>query len=463
MSEQSIKQIYRETEKYLDKEVELKGWIRNIRVSSNLGFIDLNDGSFFRGIQIVFENNLDNFEEISKTGIGSAIAIKGVLVKSEGGGQDFEVKASEVLIEGESEHGYPLQKKRHSFEYLRTIAHLRHRSNTYSAVFRLRSSLSYAIHTFFQEKNYLYAHTPIITTSDCEGAGEMFRVTTLDDKNPKKDDKSCVDYREDFFGKLAGLTVSGQLNAEALAHGFKNVYTFGPTFRAENSNTTRHAAEFWMLEPELAFADLNDNMDLAEDLINHMIDHVINQLPEEMEFFNKFIDKGLLERLEKIRSSKFERITYTKAIEILEKADKEFDYPVKWGIDLQTEHERYICEEVYSKPVFVTDYPKEIKAFYMRLNDDGKTVAAMDLLVPGIGEIIGGSQREERIDILTDRMKEAGLNPDDYQWYLDLRKYGGTKHSGFGLGFERVIMYFTGMQNIRDVIAFPRTPKNAEF
>jgi len=463
MLNQNIKQIYRETEKYLDKDIELKGWIRNIRVSNNFGFIDLNDGSFFRGLQIVFENDLDNFLEISKLGIGSAISARGLLVKSEGGGQDFEIKSKEIIIEGQSESDYPLQKKRHSFEYLRTIAHLRHRSNTYSAVFRLRSSLSFAIHQFFQDRGFLYAHTPIITTSDCEGAGEMFRVSTLDEKNPPKTENGEIDYREDFFGKLAGLTVSGQLNAEALAHGFGSVYTFGPTFRAENSNTTRHAAEFWMLEPEVAFANLDDNMDLAEDLINHMINHVINHLPEEIEFFNKFIDKGLFERLEKIRNSKFERITYTKAIEILEKSNKKFEYPVKWGIDLQTEHERYICEEVYNKPVFVTNYPKEIKAFYMRLNDDGKTVAAMDLLVPGIGEIIGGSQREERLDILKDRMKVAGLKPEDYQWYLDLRKYGGTKHSGFGLGFERVIMYFTGMENIRDVIAFPRTPKNAEF
>ncbi|MDA3839811.1 MAG: asparagine--tRNA ligase [Patescibacteria group bacterium] len=463
MSNQNIKQLYKETKKYLNEDIALKGWIRNIRSSNAFGFIELNDGSFFKSIQVVFENNLDNFEEISKVGIGSAISVKGILVKSEGGGQDFEVKASGVLIEGDSEHDYPLQKKRHSFEYLRTIAHLRHRSNTFSAVFRMRSSLSFAIHQFFQERNYIYSHTPIITTSDCEGAGEMFRVTTLDDKSAKKDDKGNIDYSEDFFGKLSGLTVSGQLNAEALAHGFKDVYTFGPTFRAENSHTTRHAAEFWMLEPEVAFADLNDNMDLAEDLINHMINHVIDHLPEEMEFFNKFIDKGLLERLEKIRSSKFERITYTKAIEILEAATKKFEFPVKWGIDLQTEHERYICEEVFDKPVFVTDYPKEIKAFYMRLNDDKKTVAAMDLLVPGIGEIIGGSQREERLEVLTERMKEAGLNPSEYQWYLDLRKYGGTKHAGFGLGFERVIMYFTGMQNIRDVIAFPRTPKNAEF
>lgn len=463
MLNQNIKQIYRETEKYLDKDIELKGWIRNIRVSNNFGFIDLNDGSFFRGLQIVFENDLDNFLEISKLGIGSAISVRGLLVKSEGGGQDFEIKSKEIIIEGQSESDYPLQKKRHSFEYLRTIAHLRHRSNTYSAVFRLRSSLSFAIHQFFQDRGFLYAHTPIITTSDCEGAGEMFRVSTLDEKNPPKTENGEIDYREDFFGKLAGLTVSGQLNAEALAHGFGSVYTFGPTFRAENSNTTRHAAEFWMLEPEVAFANLDDNMDLAEDLINHMIDHVIDHLPEEIEFFNKFIDKGLFERLEKIRNSKFERITYTKAIEILEKSNKKFEYPVKWGIDLQTEHERYICEEVYNKPVFVTNYPKEIKAFYMRLNDDGKTVAAMDLLVPGIGEIIGGSQREERLDILKDRMKVVGLKPEDYQWYLDLRKYGGTKHSGFGLGFERVIMYFTGMENIRDVIAFPRTPKNAEF
>ncbi len=459
----SIKKIYKDPEKYLNKEVELKGWLRNIRLSSGIGFIELNDGSFFRSLQIVFESDLENFEEISKIGIGSAILVKGVLVKSEGGGQDFELKASFIEVEGESENDYPLQKKRHSFEYLRTIAHLRHRSNTFSAVFRLRSSLSYAVHQFFQEKGFLYAQTPIITTSDCEGAGEMFRVTTLDDKNPPKNDKGDINYHEDFFGKLAGLTVSGQLNAEALAHGFKNVYTFGPTFRAENSNTTRHSSEFWMIEPEVAFADLEINMDLAEEMINYMINHVINNLPEEMEFFNKFIDNNLLERLDKIRNSKFERITYTESIELLKKSKKKFNFPVEWGIDLQTEHERYICEEVFSKPVFVTDYPKDIKAFYMRLNDDGKTVAAMDLLVPGVGEIIGGSQREERYKLLEKRMIESGLNPEDYKWYLDLRKYGGTRHAGFGLGFERALMYFSGMSNIRDVISFPRVPKNADF
>lgn len=459
----SVKEIYRGSEKYLNKEVELKGWIRNIRLSSGIGFIELNDGSFFRSLQIVFDNDLENFEEISKIGIGSAIIVKGFLVKSEGFGQDFELKASSMEVEGESENDYPLQKKRHSFEYLRTISHLRHRSNTFSAVFRLRSSLSYAVHKFFQERGFLYAQTPIITTSDCEGAGEMFRVTTLDDKNPPKNEKGEVDYHEDFFGKLAGLTVSGQLNAEALAHGFKNVYTFGPTFRAENSHTTRHASEFWMIEPEVAFADLESNMDLAEEMINYMINHVINYLPEEMEFFNKFIDNNLLERLEKIRNSKFERITYTESIELLKKSKKKFNFPVEWGIDLQTEHERYICEEVFSKPVFVTDYPKDIKAFYMRLNDDGKTVAAMDLLVPGVGEIIGGSQREERYKLLEKRMLESDLNPEDYRWYLDLRKYGGTGHAGFGLGFERALMYFSGMSNIRDVISFPRVPKNADF
>lgn len=459
----SIKKIYKNPEKYLDKEVELKAWLRNIRLSSGIGFIELNDGSFFRSLQIVFESDLENFEEISKIGIGSAIVVKGILVKSEGVGQDFELKASLIEVEGKSENDYPLQKKRHSFEYLRTIAHLRHRSNTFSAVFRLRSSLSYAVHQFFQERGFLYAQTPIITTSDCEGAGEMFRVTTLNDKNPPKNEKGDIDYHEDFFGKLAGLTVSGQLNAEALAHGFKSVYTFGPTFRAENSHTARHASEFWMIEPEVAFADLESNMNLAEEMINHLINHVINHLPEEMEFFNKFIDNNLLERLEKIRNSKFERITYTEAIALLKKAKKNFNFSVEWGIDLQTEHERYICEEVFAKPVFVTDYPKDIKAFYMRLNDDGKTVAAMDLLVPGVGEIIGGSQREERYELLEKRMVEAGLNPEDYGWYLDLRKYGGTRHAGFGLGFERAIMYFTGMQNIRDVIPFPRVPKNAEF
>jgi len=463
MSTTLIKSLYRETPKYLGQNITVAGWVRTSRSSKDFGFIELNDGSFFKGLQIVFEASLNNFSEVEKVSVGSSLEIEGELVESPAAGQAFELKAKKITILSLAPENYPLQKKKHSFEFLRTISHLRGRSNTFSAVFRLRSTLSYAIHKFFQEEGFSYIHTPIISTSDAEGAGEMFQVTTLDLKNIKKNDKGEVDYSEDFFGKKAGLTVSGQLNAEALVMGLNKVYTFGPTFRAENSNTTRHASEFWMMEPEMAFADLNDDMDLAEKMLKYLISYVLKEIPEEMEFFNKFIDEGISERLNNILNSKFGRITYTEAIEILKKSAKKFDYPVEWGIDLQTEHERYLAEEVVKGPVFLTDYPKDIKAFYMRLNDDGKTVAAVDLLVPGIGEIIGGSQREERLDYLEKRMAEMGLKKEDYEWYLDLRKYGSVKHAGFGLGFERLIMYLSGMANIRDVIPFPRTPKNAEF
>lgn len=458
-----VKSLYRESEKYADKDVCISGWIRTLRSSKAFGFIEVNDGSFFKNVQVVFEDSLDNFKEIEKLSISSSIIVEGKLVLTPGSKQPFEIKATKIVVEGESSSEYPLQKKRHTFEYLRTIAHLRPRSNAFSAVFRVRSLVAYAIHSFFNERGFVYTHTPIITGSDCEGAGEMFRVTTMDLENiPMTDDKK-IDYKNDFFGKETNLTVSGQLAAEAYALAFRNVYTFGPTFRAENSNTARHAAEFWMVEPEIAFADLKDDMTLAEDMIKYIINYVLENAPEEMEFFNSFVDKGLLERLNHVATSDFGHVTYTEAVELLKKADKEFQYPVEWGCDLQTEHERYLTEEVYKRPVFVTDYPKEIKAFYMRMNDDNKTVAAMDLLVPGIGEIIGGSQREERYDLLVDRINELGLNPEDYWWYLELRKFGGTKHAGFGLGFERMIMYVTGMSNIRDVIPFPRTTGTAEF
>lgn len=459
----SVKEIYKNSEKYMEKEIQLDGWIRNIRALKNFGFIELNDGSFFKGIQIVYSDELENFTEIEKLHLSSAIKVRGVLKATPKAKQAFEIQATKLEIEGLSTSDYPLQKKKHTMEYLRSIAHLRPRSNTFSAIFRVRSIASYAIHKFFQERNFIFVNPPIITSSDAEGAGEMFRVTTLDCKDTPLDDKGNVNYKEDFFGKSTFLTVSGQLEAEAYALAFKNVYTFGPTFRAENSNTSRHAAEFWMMEPEIAFADLIDNMDLAEDMMKYVISYILDEAKEEMEFFNKFIDKDLLNRLDNIVSSKFERITYTKAVEILKDSKKKFNYPVEWGMDLQTEHERYITEEVYKKPVFVTDYPKEIKAFYMRVNDDNKTVAAMDLLVPGIGEIIGGSQREERLDRLEEKIVENGMDPEDYWWYLELRKYGGTKHAGFGLGFERLIMYVTGMTNIRDVIPFPRTVNSAEF
>ncbi|OIO08463.1 asparagine--tRNA ligase [Candidatus Falkowbacteria bacterium CG1_02_41_21] len=463
MSIISIKEIHRHYTDHLNQEIKVVGWVRTVRSSKEFGFIELNDGSFFKGLQIVFDGQLKNFSEIEKTTIGSALEIVGILVESPAAGQPFELKASSVAVLGLAEADYPLQKKKHSFEFLRTIAHLRPRSNTFSAVFRLRSVLSFAIHKFFQEKGFIYVHSPIITTSDCEGAGEMFNVTTLDLNKVPKNEAGEVDYSSDFFGKKAGLTVSGQLNAEAMALAFKNVYTFGPTFRAENSNTTRHASEFWMLEPEIFFADLNDDMKLAEEMIKYVITYVLQELPEEMEFFNKFIDPTLLERLNALVNSEFKKMTYTEAVDVLLQSGQKFDYPVKWGIDLQTEHERYLTEQVVKGPVFLIDYPKDIKAFYMRLNDDQRTVAAMDLLVPGIGEIIGGSQREERLDLLTARLKEFNLNPEDYAWYLDLRKYGGAKHAGFGLGFERALMYLSGMANIRDVIPFPRTPKNAEF
>lgn len=458
-----IKQIFRTPEAYLEQEVTVAGWVRNIRASKKFGFIELNDGSFFRNLQIVFEEDLPNFSDLCKLGISTALVVKGILVASPGSGQSFELKAAEITVEGACPADYPLQKKRHSFEYLRTIAHLRPRTNTFSAVFRLRSVLAYAIHQYFQEKGFVYVHTPIITASDCEGAGEMFQLTTLDLEHLPLQKNGSVDYSQDFFGKAANLTVSGQLNAEAFAMAFRNVYTFGPTFRAENSNTARHAAEFWMLEPEIAFADLEQNMALAEDMMKYFIRTALERLPEEMAFFNQYVDNGLLERLQHIAAADFGRVTYTEAIEILQGADVEFVYPVEWGIDLQTEHERYLTEQHFKKPVFVTDYPQDIKAFYMRLNDDGKTVAAMDLLVPGIGEIIGGSQREERLEILERRMEELQLNPADYWWYLDLRKYGGTRHAGFGLGFERLVMYLSGMSNIRDVIAFPRVVRSAEF
>ncbi len=464
MKDIQIRQIFRNTAEYAEKEVVVRGWVRTNRGSNKFGFIELNDGSFFKSIQVVYEKDiLDNFAEISKAPIAAALMVRGTLAMTPEAKQPFEIKAKEIVIEAGSDPDYPLQKKRHSMEFLREIAHLRPRSNTFSAVFRVRSLVAYAIHKFFQERDCVYVHTPIITGSDAEGAGEMFRVTTLDMNDLPKNPDGSIDYSQDFFGKETNLTVSGQLEAEIFALAFRNVYTFGPTFRAENSYTARHASEFWMIEPEFAFAELKDNMDIAEDMIKYIIRYVLENAPEEMQFFNSFIDKGLLERLDNIVNSDFARITYTEAVDLLLKADREFQYPVEWGIDLQTEHERYITEEIYKKPVFVTDYPKDIKAFYMRLNDDNKTVAACDLLVPGVGEIIGGSQREERLDVLTRRMEELGLDEKDYWWYLDLRKYGGVKHSGYGLGFERIIMYITGMQNIRDVLPFPRTPKTAEF
>ena len=458
-----IKQLYRNKEQYIDKTVKVAGWIRTSRMSKNFGFIELNDGSFFKNMQIVIDEKLENFKEIGKLPISTSLLIEGTLVATQNAKQPVEIQATKIVVEGESDNSYPLQKKRHTVEYLRTIAHLRPRSNLFSAAFRVRSVAAYAIHKFFQDRNFVYAHSPIITGSDCEGAGEMFRITTLDLNDVPKTEDGKVDYSQDFFGKEANLTVSGQLNGEIMALAFRNVYTFGPTFRAENSYTGRHASEFWMIEPEIAFADLEDNMELAEDMIKYIINYVLENCPEEMEFFNSFVDKGLLERLHKIVNSEFTRITYTKAIELLLESGQKFEYPVEWGCDLQTEHERYITEQIFNAPVFVTDYPKEIKAFYMRMNEDGKTVRAMDLLVPGVGEIIGGSQREERYDVLLDRIHECGLNEEDYWWYLELRKYGTATHSGFGLGFERIIMYLTGISNIRDVIPFPRTPKNAEF
>ena len=458
-----VKSLYRKTNEYVSKDIRISGWIRTLRASNAFGFIEVNDGSFFKNVQVVFDNKLDNFKEISKLPISSSITVIGTLVETPEAKQPFEIQAKEVIVEGMSDSDYPLQKKRHTFEYLRTIAHLRPRSNAFSAVFRVRSVAAYAIHKFFQDQGFVYTNTPILTGSDCEGAGEMFKVTTLDLENLPKTEDGKIDYKKDFFGKETNLTVSGQLNGESFALAFRNIYTFGPTFRAENSNTTRHAAEFWMVEPEIAFADLTDNMELAENMLKYVINYVMTECPEEMAFFNQFVDKGLLDRLNHVVSSDFGKVTYTEAVEILKNCGRTFDYPVEWGIDLQTEHERYLTEEHFKKPVFVTDYPKEIKAFYMKLNDDGKTVAAADLLAPGIGEIIGGSQREDDYEKLLGRIKELDMPIENYDWYLDLRKYGSCKHAGFGLGFERAIMYLTGMQNIRDVIPFPRTPNNCEF
>ncbi len=458
-----IRDLYKNIDNYKNKEISIEGWVKTVRDSKTFGFIEINDGTFFKNVQIVFEESLENFAEVCKLPISSTICVTGTFVKTEGAKQPFEIKAKKVEIEYTADLDYPLQKKRHSFEYLRTIAHLRPRTNTFNAVFRVRSVLSYAIHKFFQERGFVYVHTPIITSSDCEGAGEMFNLTTFDLENPAKNEDGSVDYSKDFFGKPAHLTVSGQLNVETYAHAFRNVYTFGPTFRSENSNTVKHASEFWMIEPEICFADLKDDMDLAEEMVKYIIKYVMDNCPEEMEFFNSFVDKGLFEKLNNVLNSDFARISYTDAVKELEKKNDKFEFPVHWGTDLQTEHERYLCEEIFKKPVFVTDYPAEIKAFYMKQNPDGKTVAAADLLAPGIGEIIGGSQREDNLEILQNKIKELGMNEKDYWWYLDLRKYGSVRHAGFGLGFERMMMYLTGMQNIRDVIPFPRTPKNCEF
>ena len=459
----SIKDLYRNREQYLNQEVTIGGWLRSKRDSKTFGFLVINDGTFFEPLQVVYSDGLENFADITKLNVGAALIVRGTLVPTPQAKQPFEIQAAEVQIEGASAPDYPLQKKRHSFEYLRTISHLRPRTNTFQAVFRVRSLIAYAIHKFFQERDFVYVHTPLITGSDCEGAGEMFQVTTLDLANVPKNPDGTVDFSQDFFNKPTNLTVSGQLNGETYAMAFKNIYTFGPTFRAENSNTTRHAAEFWMIEPEMAFADLTDNMILAESMLKYIINYVLENAPEEMEFFNKFVDKGLIDRLRHVAESDFAHVTYTDAIAILEKHNDAFEYKVSWGCDLQTEHERYLTEKEFKRPVFVTDYPKEIKAFYMKMNEDNKTVAAMDCLVPGIGEIIGGSQREDDYDKLVARMEELGLNREDYEFYLDLRKYGSARHSGFGLGFERCVMYLTGMGNIRDVIPFPRTVNNCEL
>ena len=459
----NIREIFRNKDKFADKEVTIGGWVRSNRNSKNFGFIVVNDGTFFEPIQVVYGNGLDNYDEVGKINVGAAIIVRGTLVLTPDAKQPFEIQAAEVTVEGASTPDYPLQKKRHTFEYLRTISHLRPRTNTFEAVFRVRSLCAYAIHKFFQERDFVNVHTPLITGTDCEGAGEMFQVTTLDLNNLPMTEDGKVDFSKDFFNKPTNLTVSGQLNGETYAMAFKNIYTFGPTFRAENSNTTRHAAEFWMIEPEIAFADLEDDMMLAESMLKYVINYVLENAPEEMAFFNNFVDKGLLDRLRNVVENDFARVTYTEAIDILSKHNDKFDYKVSWGCDLQTEHERYLTEQIYKRPVFVTDYPKEIKAFYMKLNDDGKTVAAVDCLVPGIGEIIGGSQREDDYDKLLARINELGLSEDDYKFYLDLRKYGSARHAGFGLGFERCVMYLTGMGNIRDVIPFPRTVNNCEL
>ncbi len=459
-----VRQLLRDTKRYHERQVEVNGWIRSNRDQKTFGFISLNDGTHFNTIQVVYEKeSLQNFEDAAKLRVGAAVTVRGILIETPQAKQPFEIKASEIILEGDSPEDYPIQPKRHTREFLREVAHLRPRTNLFTAVFRVRSLLSYAIHKFFQEKGFLYVHSPIITANDAEGAGEMFRVTILDPQNPPVTDQKKVDFSEDFFGKRTNLTVSGQLEAEIFALAFRDVYTFGPTFRAENSNTARHAAEFWMIEPEIAFADLADDMQLAEEMVKYLINYILENAKEEMAFFNELVDKGLKQRLQNIVSSEFAHISYTEAIEKLKSSGEKFEYPVEWGSDLQTEHERYLTEKVFQKPVFVTDYPKEIKAFYMRLNDDGKTVAAMDLLVPGVGELIGGSQREERADVLEKRMSELKINSEELWWYLDLRKYGGVKHAGFGLGFERAVMYVTGVSNIRDVIPFPRTVKSCDF
>ena len=464
MKRELIRHIYESPESFGGKTVTLGGWVRNLRDSKAFGFIDLNDGSYFKSVQVVFERDIiNNYDEIASQNVGAALVVTGVLTLTPGAKQPFELKATEIAVEGTSTPDYPLQPKRHTVEFLREQAYLRPRTNLFSAVFRVRSEVAFAIHDFFHSRGFAYVHTPIITCSDAEGAGEMFRVTTLDMDNPPRNEDGSIDFSQDFFGKSANLTVSGQLEGETYAMAFGNIYTFGPTFRAENSNTARHAAEFWMIEPEIAFADLNDDMQLAWDMIKHIINHVMDNCQAELAFFNQFVDKGLLERLTALRNADYAKVTYTEAIEVLTKSKADFKFPVYWGVDLQTEHERYLTEQVYKKPIFLIDYPKDIKAFYMRLNDDGKTVAAMDLLVPGVGEIIGGSQREERLDVLKSRMAELNLSEEDYWWYLNLRKYGGTKHAGFGLGFERIIMYLTGVSNIRDVIPYPRTVGNAEY
>jgi len=458
-----LRELQKNTKEYLGKEIEINGWVKKIRSQKNFGFIELNDGTFFTGIQVVFDEALENFEEISKLTISTSVKVTGIVVESVGKGQDYEIKATKISVYQKADSDYPLQNKRHSFEFLRTIAHLRPRTNAFFATFRVRSILSYAIHKFFQEKNFVYVQTPIITGSDAEGAGEMFRLTTLDINNVPKTENGSIDFKQDFFGKEANLTVSGQLNVETFATAFKNTYTFGPTFRAEKSNTPKHAAEFWMMEPEIAFADLDVNMDVIEEMIKYIVNYVRENAKEEMEFFNKFVDKDLFSRLDTLVNNEFGRITYTEAIEILKNSKQKFEYEVEWGIDLQTEHERYLAEKHFKKPVFVTDYPKDIKAFYMKLNEDGKTVRAVDLLAPGIGEIVGGSQREDDYETLLGKINEMGLKEEDYWWYLDLRKYGSVPHSGFGLGFDRMLMYITGMTNIRDVVPFPRTTKNLEF
>ncbi len=464
MKRVEISDLYKDISQYKEKTITVYGWARTIRDSKALGFIDLNDGSCFKGVQVVFEDgNINNFSEIANQNVGAALSVTGKVIETPDAKQPFEIHAVEIKVEGASAPEYPLQKKRHSVEYLRTIAHLRPRTNLFSAAFRIRSTAAYAIHKFFQEQGFIYSHTPIITGSDCEGAGEMFKITTLDMDNPPKNEDGTIDYKEDFFQKATSLTVSGQLEAECMAMAFGKTYTFGPTFRAEKSYTQRHAAEFWMIEPEIAFADLADDMELIEAMIKYVIGYVLEHCPQDIEFCNQFVDKGLVDRLTHVMTSDFAKVTYTDAVEILEKNNENFEYKVFWGADLQTEHEKYLTEKHFGKPVFVTDYPKEIKAFYMRMNDDNKTVAAVDLLVAGIGEIVGGSQREERIDLLIERIKDMGLTEDDYWWYLDLRRYGGNKHAGFGLGFERMVMYLTGIANIRDVIPFPRTTGTAEF